>query len=270
MQPPVRLSAAYVGHLLQGDRKAAVALARRCVTISASMPSHIRYVSAMVRAVRADPRTRTVKVVVVINDDGVSDQSLHEEITTITNDYGALHRRIVRDLAKARAELAKAHTVLGTGAHDLRTPLTVVLGFAEILLSDEELTPPLRFEPVDLSLAIEHVVTRHHLLRPPRGVRVVVDTTVHVCVTHDSRTAEIRVRDDGPGLPPEQLRDIFAPFHRAPSAAVVPGVGLGLTIVQQITERHGGQVHVESVQGAGATFVVRLPITHRGQTHTTS
>lgn len=147
MQPPVRLSAAYVGHLLQGDRKAAVALARRCVTISASMPSHIRYVSAMVRAVRADPRTRTVKVVVVINDDGVSDQSLHEEITTITNDYGALHRRIVRDLAKARAELAKAHTVLGTGAHDLRTPLTVVLGFAEILLSDEELTPPCDSSP---------------------------------------------------------------------------------------------------------------------------
>ena len=84
---------------------------------------------------------------------------------------------------------------------------------------------------------------------------------VRVSVADDGRTAELRVRDDGPGLPPEQLEQIFAPFHRAPGAAAVPGVGLGLTIVKQITERHGGRVDVESVVGAGATFVVRLPLT---------
>ena len=69
------------------------------------------------------------------------DQRLHDEISRITNDYGALHRRTVRDLARSRAELAKAHTVLGAVAHDLRAPLTAVLGFTELLIDDEDLTP---------------------------------------------------------------------------------------------------------------------------------
>lgn len=266
-------------------------------------------------------------------DDEVRDRRLLNEISRITNDYGALHRRTVRDLARSRAELAKAHAVLGTVAHDLRTPISAVVGFTELLLDDEELTPAqrelgervshaartmttlaqelveavtagasvFRSDPVDLSLVARHVITRHQLLRPPRGVRVVLDRdltgdapivvqgdeaklerlldnlvsnavkfspdggVVHVSVTDDGRAAEIRVRDDGPGLPPEQLDMIFTPFHRAPGAAEVPGVGLGLTIVKQIAERHGGRVHVESVLGAGATFVVRLPLTRRSQ-----
>lgn len=266
------------------------------------------------------------------SDDDLRDQRLHDEIGRITNDYGALHRRTVRDLARSRAELAKAHSVLGSVAHDLRTPLTAILGFTELLLDDEQLTPaqrelserveraartmatlteelveavtagtsPLRSDPVDLSLVVRHVIARHQLLRPPRGVRVVIDRDVaraptiiqgdeaklerlvdnlvsnavkfspddghvRVSVTDDARTAEIRVRDDGPGLPAEQLEKVFAPFHRAPEAAAVPGVGLGLTIVRQITERHGGRVHVESVGGAGAAFVVRLPLTRGGR-----
>jgi signal transduction histidine kinase len=254
-----------------------------------------------------------------------------QEISRITNEYGALHRRTVRDLARSRAELAQARTVLGTVAHDLRTPLSTVLGFTELLLDDEELTPaqrelgqrvdraarsmttlteelvetvivgasPLRSTPVDLLLVVKDVITRHQLLHPPRGVRVVLDRDlagdapvivqgdeaklerlldnlvsnalkfspddgiVHVSVSRDAQHAEIRVRDDGPGLPAEQLDAIFSPFHRAPGAAAVPGVGLGLTIVKQITERHGGRVHAESVVGAGATFVVRLPLGSR-------
>jgi len=263
----------------------------------------------------------------VTSAEDLRDQGLLLEISRITNEYGALHRRTARDLARSRAELAQAHQVLGTVAHDLRTPLSTVTGFIELLL-DEDLTPaqrelgervshaartmntlteelveavtfgasPLRSAPVDVSAVVTRVITRHQLLQPPRGVRVVLeldptpgaptlvsgdeaklerlldnlisnalkfspdDGIVHVSVTADPRNAEIRVRDDGPGLPAEQLDEIFSPFHRAPGAAGVPGVGLGLTIVKQITERHGGRVHVESVLGAGATFVVRLPL----------
>ncbi len=89
--------------------------------------------------------------------------------------------------------------------------------------------------------------------------------SVSVSVSDGTRYAEIRVRDDGPGLPPEQLEKVFTPFHRAPGADAVPGVGLGLTIVRQIAERHGGLVRVESVLGAGATFVVRLPLRSNGR-----
>ncbi|HEU5037526.1 MAG TPA: HAMP domain-containing sensor histidine kinase [Nocardioides sp.] len=158
---------------------------------------------------------------------------------------------------------------------------------------------PLRSEPVNLSLLARHVVGRHQVLQSAREVRVVITRDpgsdvavvvrgdeaklervldnlvsnavkfspdggeVRVSVTDDAGFAEIRVRDEGPGLPAEELEEIFQPFHRAPGAGDVPGVGLGLTIVRRITEHHGGSVHVESVLGEGATFVVRLP--HAGR-----
>ncbi len=268
------------------------------------------------------------------SSDDLRDQHLYDEISQITNDYGALYRRTVRELARCKADLARAHSVLGTVAHDLRTPLAAVVGFTELLLDDADLTPaqrdlnervdraarvmtalteelveaatasgsPLSHDPVNLSLVLRHVVARHQLLKSPRGVQVVIDKDltqgaptilngdegklerlvenlvsnaakfsppggeVRVSVTHDSRTAEIRVSDDGPGLPAEQVEQVFAPFHRAPDAADIPGVGLGLTIVKQVAERHGGSVHVESVPGAGATFVVRLPLASRLRT----
>lgn len=263
------------------------------------------------------------------DNDDLRDQRLLVEVGQITHEYAALHRRTVRDLARTRAELERSERVLGTVAHDLRTPLTTIIGFTDMLLNDEELTSaqrdlseranraarkmsaltdelvqavtlggsPLRLTPVDVSQVVAQTVARHQLLQPPRGIRVVVDrhpTTdapsivrgdeaklerlldnlisnavkfspdggyVHVSVNDDGRDAEIRVADEGPGLPAEHLEAIFSPFHRAPSAAKTPGVGLGLTIVKQITERHGGRVHVESALGAGAVFIVRLPIT---------
>jgi signal transduction histidine kinase len=67
------------------------------------------------------------------------------------------------------------------------------------------------------------------------------------------------VRDGGPGLPPGCQRRIFEPFERAsPSPTSVDG-GLGLYIVKQIVEAHGGRVHAESAPGCGAAFVVDLP-----------
>jgi signal transduction histidine kinase len=55
-------------------------------------------------------------------------------------------------------------------------------------------------------------------------------------------------------------RRIFDPFERAVSANDYGGLGLGLYIVRRIVEQHEGRVHVESQPGAGATFVVEVPL----------
>ncbi len=71
---------------------------------------------------------------------------------------------------------------------------------------------------------------------------------------------EIRVEDDGPGIPADQRGNIFEPFNRGDQAlGHAPGSGIGLALVQQFTELHGGKVWVEDRTGGGASFVVQLP-----------
>ena len=70
----------------------------------------------------------------------------------------------------------------------------------------------------------------------------------------------ISVRDNGPGISPEEQRMIFDKFGRAATGSSKPGAGLGLFIARSIAEAHGGSIDVDSAKGAGATFTVRLPV----------
>lgn len=80
---------------------------------------------------------------------------------------------------------------------------------------------------------------------------------VAIKITELPQTVEIRISDNGPGIP-EQLREkIFEPFV---SHAKEHGTGLGLTIVQKLVEQHGGTITLESSSPAGTTFRVVLPL----------
>ena len=76
----------------------------------------------------------------------------------------------------------------------------------------------------------------------------------------DSEVAEVAVRDHGIGIPTADLPHVFERFRRGSNVPeTIGGTGIGLASVRQIAEQHGGTVTVESVQGAGSTFTVRLP-----------
>jgi PAS domain S-box-containing protein len=83
---------------------------------------------------------------------------------------------------------------------------------------------------------------------------------IHVHVTRDGASARLVVRDEGMGIEAEALPRIFDKFERAASARHHGGLGLGLFIVRQIVDAHGGAIHVSSEPGRGATFEVRLPL----------
>ena len=84
---------------------------------------------------------------------------------------------------------------------------------------------------------------------------------IETTVDRNARGAvEVRVCDRGPGVPEAYRTRIFEPFFRLPGHAEREGgVGLGLSLVQQIAERHAGQVRCEAREGGGSCFVLSLP-----------
>ena len=70
----------------------------------------------------------------------------------------------------------------------------------------------------------------------------------------------VQVADTGPGIPIEEQEKIFQPFYRgAHGRRIVQGMGLGLSIAQDIVTAHGGEIDLQSVPGAGSRFTLRVP-----------
>jgi signal transduction histidine kinase len=89
----------------------------------------------------------------------------------------------------------------------------------------------------------------------PDGGRIVVS------VARDDASAVLTVADEGLGIPEDDRRHIFERFHRGRNVAgSVAGSGVGLANVRQVVEQHGGTITVESQEGVGSTFTVRLPL----------
>ncbi|MBT2748108.1 MULTISPECIES: ATP-binding protein [unclassified Lysobacter] len=87
------------------------------------------------------------------------------------------------------------------------------------------------------------------------------DNVIRVAAELDGEDWLLIVEDDGVGIPPEDRRRVFEPFYRLDRSRdrSTGGFGLGLSIVRQVIERHGGAIHVESSALGGARLVARLP-----------
>jgi signal transduction histidine kinase len=150
----------------------------------------------------------------------------------------------------------------------------------------------LRREPVPLREVVERAVGLYHEVADAKGVTLAADSLHDVVVTADRtrleqvaanlidnavkytpsggrvdvdviRTADramLRVRDTGPGIPPDELPHIFDRLFRGDRSRAERGLGLGLSLVKAIVEAHDGAVEVASEPGRGSTFTVTLPV----------
>ncbi|WP_046468878.1 sensor histidine kinase [Allosalinactinospora lopnorensis] len=78
------------------------------------------------------------------------------------------------------------------------------------------------------------------------------------------RQGRMEVRDRGPGIDPGELEHVFERFYRATSARSLPGSGLGLSMVHDIAEAHGGEVFARNREGGGAVVGFVLPVSPTG------
>jgi len=89
--------------------------------------------------------------------------------------------------------------------------------------------------------------------------------TIHVRVCKKNDKAVIEIRDEGPGIAQQDFERIFARYERVVSKENVGGLGLGLYISKQIIDAHHGSIYVESILGAGSTFIVELPLEKKNE-----
>lgn len=76
----------------------------------------------------------------------------------------------------------------------------------------------------------------------------------------DRELAAIAVRDDGPGIAPEAIANVFEPYERGGAGSSAAGLGLGLYISRELVRQMGGEIEAESEPGVGSTFTLLIPL----------
>jgi signal transduction histidine kinase/CheY-like chemotaxis protein len=177
----------------------------------------------------SDQATRLSKMVTSLLD--ISRLQLGQlSIEPTVLDLGALAARLVEETRP----LLLQHSIEYIGTH---TP---------VLISGDELR---------LEQALQNLIQNAVKYSPDGGaitVRVACDTT----------RASVAVTDSGIGIPPEALPQLFQRFYRAPNVDPqhISGLGVGLYVVKEIVELHGGNAAVNSEVGAGSTFTLSIPL----------
>ncbi len=115
------------------------------------------------------------------------------------------------------------------------------------------------FDAQRLERAINNCLTNAYKFSPPDGI---VKMRLYLIETVGQELA-IEIEDHGIGMNPEQLSRIFEKFYRADKSGHIPGTGLGMVLVKDIMEAHGGRVFVESALNRGTKVTLILPVRTR-------
>lgn len=175
-----------------------------------------------------------------------------ERLNSLLEDLLALSRLESAQPGLAR-ERVEPGPLLATALEDFRA--RPAAAGHRLSLEVDPAAPPVLADPLKLGQVLDNLVS-NAFKYTPRGSRIDV-----LARPGAADTVEFVVRDDGPGIPEEDVPHIFERFYRVDKgrSREKGGTGLGLSIVKHIVQLHGGKVWVESRLGAGTAFHFTLP-----------
>jgi PAS domain S-box-containing protein len=159
---------------------------------------------------------------------------------------------LVTRLEEGTLPLAPEPVVLPIALPVLLAQSAPVVDMARIRVEVPADLPPVRADRTALQTILLHLLENAQKFSPP-------DAPVRLTAHPVADGVEIAVVDQGVGLAPAELDELFTRFFRVGHAHRAEGTGLGLYIVKRLVEAQGGRVRVESTPGAGSTFAFTLP-----------
>lgn len=170
--------------------------------------------------------------------------------------------------------------------------LTALLDDMLLMMKNDMVTPQFNTQPVDLAALCDDIVEQmrlvdnegHLILYRASAADALIEgdpkllrqalanlianaikyspaaTRIDIELSRSEQAYLISVRDQGMGIPADELDAVFEPFRRANNTGEIKGTGLGLAITRQAIQLHGGHIKVESAVGAGSRFTIHLPL----------
>lgn len=189
----------------------------------------------------------------------------HEKFVSMFSDIHGAGQRML-ELVNDLLDISKIESTVGAFhferndvrdvVHNVSTELQVLLDRKCLAIDLELGREPLisKVDPTRFSQVVRNVLS-NAIKFAPQGSAIEVSASAP-----NAETIEIRIRDHGPGIPPQELETIFDAFVQSSKTRDGSGgTGLGLAICRKIVTAHGGQIHATNAQGGGSIFRITLP-----------
>lgn len=219
---------------------------------------HDRFLAGATHELKT-PLATIVLLLESLRDDRVAKEKRQQYLATGLQEAERLERGLDNVLTAAglRTTARVARTQPGDLVADLHRAVAAVRGRAlasdvaiDVVAPEQLLT---QRDEAGLQLVFRNLLDNAIKYSPASG-------RVRVALTTDGAQARLEVRDDGRGMDDDERTHAFEPFWRGSDTAA-GGTGLGLHLVQQLVQAHGGSVHAHSDgRGRGSSFVVQLPL----------
>jgi len=212
---------------------------------------------------------------------------LRTPLTTVLGFAQLLHKKVSQQTIVNQAQITHMADTIMRQAQQLAHLIDDLLDLEQL----QQAPPPLARTLVDVGALASEVVAEVRMLRaaPPlltldrpsmlvagdaKRLRQVLQHLLHnamvysppdgpirMMLTTEDEAVRITVEDEGIGIPQAALSAVWTRFYRAPNVnpLEISGIGIGLYVVQQIVTQHGGTVAVDSTEGVGSRFTIRLP-----------